>query len=294
IKWSDREVMVTLHGERVQGRHVLFRTGERQWMIHRMDPPQDPGFEPLPAGWTPMHARRGELPDDVAGWSFEIAWPGARVLAAVDGGRPRLTADGGDPGDVTDRFPEVRPLGRALGARPALLDGVIVALGEDGRPRRDLVARRMEGAGRPPVVLMLVDVLHLDGHPLTARPYRERRDALETLALAGPAWQTPAAHAGAGTAPVWPDGSCDPDAGKQAERCLQIIDTALAEAGASLYDVVRTRMFLVDAGDGDAVGRAHAQVFGGVRPVATMVVVAALLDARWRVEIEAEAVVSRD
>ena len=98
----------------------------------------------------------------------------------------------------------------------------------------------------------------------------------------------------AGTAPVWPDGSCDPDAGKQAERCLQIIDTALAEAGASLYDVVRTRMFLVDAGDGDAVGRAHAQVFGGVRPVATMVVVAALLDARWRVEIEAEAVVSRD
>ena len=97
-----------------------------------------------------------------------------------------------------------------------------------------------------------------------------------------------------GTAPVWPDGSCDPDAGKQAERCLQIIDTALAEAGASLDDVVRTRMFLVDAGDADAVGRAHAQVFGAVRPAATMVVVAALLDARWRVEIEAEAVVSPD
>ena len=52
-----------------------------------------------------------------------------------------------------------------------------------------------------------------------------------------------------GTAPVWPDGSCDPDAGKQAERCLQIIATALVEAGASLDDVVRTRMFLVDAGD---------------------------------------------
>ena len=97
-----------------------------------------------------------------------------------------------------------------------------------------------------------------------------------------------------GTAPVWPDGSCDPDAGRQAERCLHIIDTALAEAGASLDDVVRTRMFLVDAGDADAVGRAHAQVFGAVRPVATMVVVAALLDARWRVEIEAEAVVSPD
>lgn len=95
-----------------------------------------------------------------------------------------------------------------------------------------------------------------------------------------------------GTAPVWPDGSCDADAGKQAERCLQIIDAALAEAGASLGDVARTRMFLVDAADADAVGRAHAQVFGAVRPAATMVVVAALLDARWRVEIEAEAVVS--
>ena len=95
-----------------------------------------------------------------------------------------------------------------------------------------------------------------------------------------------------GTAPVWPDDSCDPDAGRQAERCLQIIATALAEAGASLGDVVRTRMFLVDAADADAVSVAHARAFGTVRPAATMVVVAALLDVRWRVEIEAEAIVS--
>jgi enamine deaminase RidA (YjgF/YER057c/UK114 family) len=96
-----------------------------------------------------------------------------------------------------------------------------------------------------------------------------------------------------GTAPVWPDGSCDPDAGRQAERCLEIIAAALDEAGASLADVVRTRMFLVDAGDADAVGRAHARAFGAVRPAATMVVVAAFLDARWKVEIEAEAIVPR-
>jgi enamine deaminase RidA (YjgF/YER057c/UK114 family) len=95
-----------------------------------------------------------------------------------------------------------------------------------------------------------------------------------------------------GTAPVWPDDSCDPDAGRQAERCLQIIATALTEAGASLGDVVRTRMFLVDAADADAVSVAHARAFGTVRPAATMVVVAALLDVRWRVEIEAEAIVS--
>jgi bifunctional non-homologous end joining protein LigD len=195
IKWSDREVMVALHGERVRGRHVLFRTGDRQWMIHRMDPPQDPDFEGLPEDRAPMLARPGPLPDDPEQWSFEVAWPGLRVLVAVDGGRVRLAAD---RGDVTERFPEVRPLGRALGARPALLDGVIVAVGDDGRPDRVLVEQRLEGARRPAVVLMLVDVLHLDGHPLDDRPYEERRAVLDGLALAGPAWQTPAAHPGAG------------------------------------------------------------------------------------------------
>lgn len=95
----------------------------------------------------------------------------------------------------------------------------------------------------------------------------------------------------AGTAPVWPDGSCHPDAGVQARRCLEIITAALAEAGATPADVVRTRMFVTDPAVADAVGRAHGEVFAGVRPVATMVVVAGLLDPRWVVEIEAEAVV---
>jgi enamine deaminase RidA (YjgF/YER057c/UK114 family) len=97
-----------------------------------------------------------------------------------------------------------------------------------------------------------------------------------------------------GTAPVWPDGSCDPDPGVQAGRCLEIIAAALAEAGATMADVVRTRMLLVDPADADAVSSAHARALGDVRPAATMVVVAALLDPRWRVEIEAEAVVAGD
>jgi enamine deaminase RidA (YjgF/YER057c/UK114 family) len=95
----------------------------------------------------------------------------------------------------------------------------------------------------------------------------------------------------AGTAPVWEDGSCDPDPEVQARRCIEIIGTALGEAGASLADVVRTRQFIVDPGDAEAVGRAHAAAFAEVRPASTMVVVAALLDPRWKVEIEAEAVV---
>jgi enamine deaminase RidA (YjgF/YER057c/UK114 family) len=93
-----------------------------------------------------------------------------------------------------------------------------------------------------------------------------------------------------GTGPVWPDGGCDPDAGVQARRCFELVLKALEEAGARPADVVRTRMFIVDAGDADAVGEAHAEAMSEARPAATMVVVSGLLDPRWRVEVEAEAV----
>ena len=97
-----------------------------------------------------------------------------------------------------------------------------------------------------------------------------------------------------GTAPIWPDGSCDPDAGIQAARCFEIIAGSLEQLGSSLDDVVRTRMFLVDGRDAEAVGRAHAAALSGARPAATMVIVAGLLDPRWRVEVEAEAVVGSE
>ena len=94
-----------------------------------------------------------------------------------------------------------------------------------------------------------------------------------------------------GTAPVEPDGSSTRgDAEAQAARCLAIIRAAIEELGGTMVDVVRTRMFLVDASDADAVGRAHGAVFAQIRPAATMVVVSALLRPEWRVEIEAEAV----
>jgi len=93
----------------------------------------------------------------------------------------------------------------------------------------------------------------------------------------------------AGTAPVWPDGTCDPDPGAQARRCCEIIAAALAELGADVENVVRTRMFVTDPAIADAVGLAHREFFGPAEPAATMVVVAALLDPRWWVEIEAEA-----
>ena len=93
-----------------------------------------------------------------------------------------------------------------------------------------------------------------------------------------------------GTAPIPPPGEEPaPTAYGQALRCGEIIAAALEEAGASPADVVRTRVFLVDAGDAPEVGRAHAEIFGAAAPTSTMVVVAGLLDRRWLVEMEAEA-----
>jgi enamine deaminase RidA (YjgF/YER057c/UK114 family) len=91
-----------------------------------------------------------------------------------------------------------------------------------------------------------------------------------------------------GTGPIWPDGSSDADAHVQAARCLEVILGALREAGDEARHVVRTRMFVTDPSHAEAVGRAHSDVFGGIRPAATMVV-AKLLNKRWKVEIEAEA-----
>lgn len=93
-----------------------------------------------------------------------------------------------------------------------------------------------------------------------------------------------------GTAPVEDDGSSTPgDAEAQAERCFAIIVRAIEQLGGGAEHIVRTRMYLTDAADADAVGRAHGRWLGDVRPASTMVVVAALLRPEWRVEIEAEA-----
>jgi enamine deaminase RidA (YjgF/YER057c/UK114 family) len=96
----------------------------------------------------------------------------------------------------------------------------------------------------------------------------------------------------AGTAPVMPEGvELPPDAYGQAKRCLEIIVAALHEADAGPEHVVRTRIFATSAADFEEIGRAHGEVFGDIRPASTYVI-AQLIDPRWRVEIEAEAVVT--
>ncbi|HUG09169.1 MAG TPA: RidA family protein [Acidimicrobiia bacterium] len=95
----------------------------------------------------------------------------------------------------------------------------------------------------------------------------------------------------AGTAPIWPDDFVDPDPATQSRRCLEIMLSALDEAGGKPSDVVRTRMYITDAAHADVIGEAHGEVFGEIRPAATMVVVGGLNDPRWHVEMELEAVV---
>ncbi len=94
-----------------------------------------------------------------------------------------------------------------------------------------------------------------------------------------------------GTAPVWPDGNVDPDVTVQARRCWLIALAALTELGGGTRHVIRTRQFIVDPADATAVGEVHGEVFGNIRPASTMVVVSALLDPRWKVEVELDAVI---
>ena len=197
-KWTDREVKVVLHGSRVSGRYVLFQTRDRDWMVHRMDPPADPSWEPLPARVEPMFpVKRSRLPSGAGDWAVEFGWGGLRASGFVDGGILRLA--GIDEDDITRRFPEVRPLGPELGSRGAVLDGELIALGRDQRPDTARLGRRAEAESDSvirrlrrdePVIFVLYDLLYLDGHTTAGLPYAERRGLLESLALDGPAWQT--------------------------------------------------------------------------------------------------------
>ena len=205
-KWRKDEVMITFHGERVRGKYVLFRTDGKNWMIHRMDPPEDPDREPMPKRIEPMLARTGELPRDDENWAFEIKWDGVRAIAYVDGGRLRLEARSGR--DITPRYPELRGLGRALGSHEAIVDGEVVAF-DGGRPSFQKLQGRMHLTTEShvrrlsetdPVSYIIFDLLWLDGHSLTDLPYTERRERLLELGLQGDRWMTPSHHVGDGAA----------------------------------------------------------------------------------------------
>jgi bifunctional non-homologous end joining protein LigD len=210
-KWDPRKVEVTFHGERLHGRYGLFVIGrdeatKQDWMIHRMDPPDDPDRVAMPERLVPMMARPSDtLPRPERGWSYEVKWDGVRAIAYVQPGRLRLESR--NLNEITDAYPEVRGILTDLGMHEAVLDGEIVAFDDNGRPSFERLQRRMHVTapnavrrlmGSTPVVYAIFDVLYLDGHSLMDLPYTERRERLEQLDLGGPAWRVPAVHRDAG------------------------------------------------------------------------------------------------
>jgi bifunctional non-homologous end joining protein LigD len=196
VKWTDREVKVTLHGERLSGGYVLFATGGKNWMIHRER-------LPLPAPLLPMLATPGKpplrRPED---WGVEMKWDGVRALAFIENGRLRLTSRQGK--DITATYPELAGMARAIGHRQALLDGEIVAF-TAGRPDFEALQHRMHVSSPAqaerlaqtiPVTYLAFDVLRLDGRSLTALPYADRRDILTPVIPNGSWWLSPPSFPG--------------------------------------------------------------------------------------------------
>jgi bifunctional non-homologous end joining protein LigD len=202
LKWEPRKVEVALHGERVDARYALFPieggNAPKDWMIHRMDPPADGGREAMPEHVVPMLARIGALPPEDGNWAYEIKWDGVRAIAYSRPGELRLESR--NLNDITDSYPELGRLNRALSSHSVVLDGEIVAFDGEGRPSFAALQRRMHVASRAqarrlmegtPVSYIVFDLLWLDGHSVMGLPYRDRRELLMDMALTGESWQTP-------------------------------------------------------------------------------------------------------
>jgi bifunctional non-homologous end joining protein LigD len=159
-----------------------------------------------------MLATPGRLPADDAAWAFEMKWDGLRAICYLEDGRPRLISRTGR--DITAVYPELAGLPdalRATGAASAVLDGELVAFGDEGWPSFEAMQQRMNlsaaddvrvFAARIPVTYLLFDLLALNGYALLELPYRERRDLLDQLGLEGRHWQTPPTFIGESGADV--------------------------------------------------------------------------------------------
>jgi bifunctional non-homologous end joining protein LigD len=142
-----------------------------------------PVREALPRFLSPMLARTGPLPDrGDARWVSEVKWDGIRAQLRIDRGSLTLRTRPGR--NATSEFPELAALGEALRAHRVMLDGELVCLDAEGRPDFGAVIARMAGghiSGGRPAVLQLFDVLHLDGEPVRALPYQQRRELLTQI-----------------------------------------------------------------------------------------------------------------
>lgn len=189
-EWREDRVVVALAGQRLRGRHVLFREPDGGWRVRALDASADAA--PL----VPMLAVPGELPpsaqDDA--WGYEFKWDGVRAIAVVEAGTLALRARSGT--EITVRYPELSSLPDALAGHDAVVDGEVVALDERGRPDFGALQGRMHRTGpevrrmaaASPVTYLVFDLLEWDGESLLGRPYAQRRERLEALGVAGERW----------------------------------------------------------------------------------------------------------
>ena len=154
----------------------------------------------MPSRLDAMLAKPGEVPESDSGeWAYEVKWDGIRALGYARRGRWTMLSRRQE--DVTARYPELAGIAEALANHNAILDGEVVALDAEGRPRFQLIQSRM-GLSSPavvkakmaqqPVDYVIFDLLHVDGENVRDLPYLERRKLLEDLGLDGTRWRTPA------------------------------------------------------------------------------------------------------
>lgn len=179
-KWRSNEVIVTLHGNRLQGkRYALIRTGDKNWLAHLTkdkSAPAKPAAGLAPDPMLPTESAIDGL--SAADWAFEGKWDGYRMIATVRGGTVSLRTRSGRT--VTGEFPEFESLAADLDGMDVVLDGEAVVLDPNGVPSFHLMAGGETRSGA--VQLYLFDVLSLNGVDLTKRPWTVRRQVLEGLA----------------------------------------------------------------------------------------------------------------
>jgi bifunctional non-homologous end joining protein LigD len=171
------EVIITLHGKKIDGRYALIQTDGKNWLAHRMKEQQRPQAGDL----APMLATEGSI-DKLKStqWAFEGKWDGYRVLVDANHGQLNLRSRRGR--DVTDEYPQFKSLAADLADHHVILDGEAVALDESGVPSFGEMQNRARSTR---VEYWAFDILHLDGRSLLRAKYSDRRRLLEALAEAG-------------------------------------------------------------------------------------------------------------
>ena len=176
-KFNDHEVIVTLHGNKIDGRYALIQTDGKNWLAHRMKEQKQPQAGDL----TPMLATEGSVERlKATQWSFEGKWDGYRVL--VDANRGKLNLRSRRGRDVTGEYPQFEALAADLADHHVILDGEAVALDASGVPSFSEMQNRARSTR---VEYWAFDILHLDGRSLMRAKYSDRRRLLEALAEGG-------------------------------------------------------------------------------------------------------------